>query len=97
MDDEVVLLADDATPIGTAPRGSVHETSTPFHLAFSCYLFDAAGHVLITRRALGKRTWPGVWTNAFCGHPRPGRDPRPAAICAGPRRGVRVARRTACR
>ncbi|CAN5406428.1 isopentenyl-diphosphate Delta-isomerase [soil metagenome] len=70
--DVVVLLDADATPIGTAPRATVHSTDTPLHLAFSCHLIDGDGRMLVTRRALSKKTWPGVWTNSFCGHPRPG-------------------------
>ncbi|RYY48065.1 MAG: isopentenyl-diphosphate Delta-isomerase [Actinomycetales bacterium] len=70
--DLVVLLEDDGTPAGTAPRLSVHGTETPLHQAFSLHLFDDQGRVLLTRRALSKLTWPGVWTNSCCGHPRPG-------------------------
>jgi len=72
QDDLVVLVDDLGRPCGTAPRGHVHGSATPRHLAFSCHVLDGAGRVLVTRRALAKRSWPGVWTNAFCGHPRPG-------------------------
>ena len=69
--DQVVLLDDHGREIGTAPKASVHGSDTALHLAFSCHIVDERGRVLVTRRALDKRTWPGVWTNSFCGHPRP--------------------------
>jgi isopentenyl-diphosphate delta-isomerase len=72
--EQVVLVADDGTPIGTADKSVIHDGATPLHLAFSCHVFAPDGRVLVTRRALGKRTFPGVWTNAFCGHPAPGEE-----------------------
>lgn len=68
----VVLVDSEGSPVGTQSKESVHGVSTPRHLAFSCHVIDDDGRLLVTRRALGKRTWPGVWTNAFCGHPGPG-------------------------
>lgn len=73
-DELVILMDNDGKPIGTAPKATVHSTSTPLHFAFSCHVFNTAGRLLMTRRALTKDTFPGVWTNAFCGHPAPGEN-----------------------
>lgn len=74
------MLADAAgRPAGTADKARVHTADTPLHFAFSAWVFRG-DDVLVTRRALGKKTWPGVWTNSFCGHPGPGEATADAVV-----------------
>ena len=47
--DHVVLLDEWGTARGTIAKRDAHHASTPLHLAFSCYVVDAAGRVLLTR------------------------------------------------
>jgi isopentenyl-diphosphate delta-isomerase type 1 len=77
---ELVVLVDEQNrPIGTAPKATVHGAATPLHRGVSVFLFDGAGRLLLQQRALGKRTWPGVWSNTCCGHPAPGESVEDAA------------------
>jgi isopentenyl-diphosphate Delta-isomerase len=74
MQELIVLVDEDGRSIGTMPKPLVHHGETPLHRAFSAYLFDDAGRLLITRRAVDKATFPGMWTNTVCGHPGPDED-----------------------
>lgn len=67
----LVLVDDDGTPIGIAPKLEAHVTGQK-HLAISVIVFDSSGQLLLQRRAPGKYHSAGLWTNACCSHPYPG-------------------------
>ncbi len=73
------LVDESGATIGTAEKLSAHLPPGRLHRAFSVFLFDASGRLLLQRRALGKYHSPGVWSNTCCGHPYPGEQPFVAA------------------
>lgn len=72
--EQIIFVDEQGNPTGeTGPKLASHTAHTKLHLAFSCYIFRASDNrFLLTRRALRKKVWPGVWTNSVCGHPAPG-------------------------
>jgi isopentenyl-diphosphate delta-isomerase len=74
------LVDESGVTIGTAEKLSAHLPPGRLHRAFSVFLFDEDGRLLMQRRALGKYHSPGVWSNTCCGHPYP--DERPFVAAA---------------
>lgn len=72
--EQIVFVHENGQPTGeVGPKLESHTADTKPHLAFSCYIFRKSDNkFLVTQRALGKKVWPGVWTNSVCGHPMPG-------------------------
>jgi isopentenyl-diphosphate delta-isomerase type 1 len=68
FDDKIVLVDESGTPIGTASKLAAHNSDTKLHRAFSVFVFNSRGELLLQQRALSKKTWPGVWSNSCCGH-----------------------------
>ncbi|MBO1329685.1 isopentenyl-diphosphate Delta-isomerase [Streptomyces sp. VRA16 Mangrove soil] len=73
------LVDEDGRTIGTAEKLAAHQAPGQLHRAFSVFLFDEQGRLLLQQRALGKYHSPGVWSNTCCGHPYPGEAPFAAA------------------
>ncbi len=71
MQELVVLVDEQNSPVGTADKDTVHTADTPLHRAFSLFLFNSNNQLLLTKRAATKKTFPGVWTNTVCGHLAP--------------------------
>lgn len=80
MTEDLLILVDEADrEIGTLPKTEGHLGAGILHRAFSVFLFDTDGKVLIQERAPGKMLWPGFWSNSCCSHPRPGETTGAAA------------------
>jgi isopentenyl-diphosphate delta-isomerase len=77
--EEVILVDEFDREIGHAEKLEAHRGGGRLHRAFSIVLFDAAGRMLLQRRATSKYHFGGLWTNACCGHPRRGEEVAQAA------------------
>jgi isopentenyl-diphosphate delta-isomerase len=73
------LVDENGVTIGTAEKLDAHRAPGLLHRAFSVFLFDERGRLLLQQRARGKYHSPGVWSNTCCGHPYPGEAPFAAA------------------
>jgi isopentenyl-diphosphate delta-isomerase len=70
--EELILVDEQDNEIGHLNKATAHDGDGVLHRAFSVFLFDADGRLLLQKRAAGKRLWPGYWSNTCCSHPRRG-------------------------
>jgi len=75
----VELVDAEGVVTGAATVKEAHEAPGQLHRAFSVFLRDAEGRVLLQQRAAMKSRFPLRWGNTCCGHPAPGEDVRVAA------------------
>ncbi len=67
----VILVDKNDQPIGEMEKMEAHEKGL-LHRAFSVFLFNKKGEMLLQQRAISKYHSGGLWTNACCSHPRKG-------------------------
>ena len=67
--ENVVLVDRNDNPMGLMPKLEAHEKGV-LHRAFSVFILNQKGQLMLQRRALDKYHSPGLWTNTCCSHPR---------------------------
>ena len=78
MQEYLILVDENDTETGHMEKMEAHEKGL-LHRAFSVVIYNSQGHMLLQQRAAGKYHSPLLWTNACCGHPRPGETTLAAA------------------
>jgi isopentenyl-diphosphate delta-isomerase len=79
MADEQLILVDERNrAVGAGGKDAVHRRGL-LHRAFSIFLVDERGRVLLQQRSPRKYHSGGLWANSCCGHPRPGERTMAAA------------------
>ena len=70
--DTMILVDSKDKEIGYEEKEPCHIWPAKLHRAFSVFIINSKGEMLVHKRAAGKKTWPGFWTNSCCSHPRKG-------------------------
>ena len=70
--EELILVDADDNETGFLSKAECHNGHGVLHRAFSLFLFNNNGELLLQQRAPSKRLWPGFWSNSICSHPRRG-------------------------
>ena len=70
--EELILVDEDDNETGYSSKASCHDGQGVLHRAFSLFLFNDDGELLLQKRSESKRLWPGFWSNSICSHPRRG-------------------------
>ena len=68
----LILVDSDDQPVGQLSKAAAHDGTGRLHRAFSVFLFNDSGELLLQQRGRDKRLWPGYWSNSCCSHPRVG-------------------------
>ena len=79
MNELVVLVDNQDNAIGVMPKLAAHEQGL-LHRAFSVFICNSRGEILLQQRALNKYHSAGLWSNACCSHPRPVENLHEAAV-----------------
>jgi len=79
MIETVILVDEKDNPIGYDEKMNAHSNGGKLHRAFSIFVFNSKGEVLLQQRARAKHTFRGLWTNPCCSHPRKGEELEKAA------------------
>lgn len=71
MEETVIIVDKNDQPLGLMEKMEAHEKGV-LHRAFSVFIFNEKGELMLQQRALSKYHSPGLWTNTCCSHPREG-------------------------
>jgi len=69
MKNKVVLVNEKDEVLGEMEKLAVHQNGGKLHRAFSLFVFNSRGEMLLQKRASSKYHCPDLWTNACCSHP----------------------------
>jgi isopentenyl-diphosphate delta-isomerase len=70
--EQLILVDRNDVEIGYVDKSAAHDAGGMLHRAFSLFIFDPDGKLLMQQRSTSKRLWPLYWSNSCCSHPRRG-------------------------